>query len=152
VVNRTRLCDQKKALNAILATCSYTSSCLPHPHRVHKKWPFTRHVSYICKHFDEKVLHTSQNNTYTKDSVKRTSGRHFNLPTPTVVYEISKIAGTCYSYQASFFNKCAIAVWFTLYLSVYKSTLFFITMKHCQLQEVQKYFKTLCTLIGCIRH
>jgi len=34
------------------------------------KWPLTRHVSYICKIVDEKLLNINQKNTYTTNLVK----------------------------------------------------------------------------------
>jgi len=35
------------------------------------KWSLTQHVSYICKIFDEKLLHTNQNNTHPTSFVKK---------------------------------------------------------------------------------
>jgi len=75
--------------------------------------------------FNEKLLHINQSNTHCTNFVKKTSAGHFNPHPRTVVFEIFIFAGACYSHQTSFFNRCANAVGFALYLSLYKSTLWY---------------------------
>jgi len=103
------------------------------------KWPLIRYMSYICTIFDEKLLYTEKNYTHPIHFVKRSPARHFNPNPRTVVFEICIFAGTCYSHQAILFNRCAYAVWLTLYLSQNKSTL----CHHNEIKSIAESSKTL---------
>jgi len=84
------------------------------------KWPLKRRASYICKIVDEKLL---QNNTYPTSFAKKHQEDILALHHELWSLKFPYLLLLATLIKLCVFNKCANAVWLTLYLSLYKSTL-----------------------------